>query len=702
MKILTDKAVKWAIASTLTLASPAVAMAQVAADMTLKTEYAFPFKKVQPVKVVTYASGIFTFHDDVATTINGKEIAKLEKLIKEMKISPSGANVALISANKKKNRGAAFKLNQIDGKIKDFKEKKLGIPMAGEYTSDARRYLLATDKRLNILDARTFEPIDTMSLPFVPNDIQISENGYYLAMSDGAKVAVYNFEEKKQRQAWDFGGAVTGIGFNDDNSEFAILTSDGTLTIYDTRNFLIKKEIDNVGEGIAFDYNFDGKYVAVATSPSCIEIINLIDPEDEREIIDIAAGGITDITFVPDAMNRTLLVYTVNGGIAAKRMLKLSPYYGKLIADGAKEKMDEWLKMMPGESMEAYTTRIMDANQKAKMREFEDEIATQLAGNRLNMDQISLGRYDRGQGLLGINLGNMPAIYLPVSEDDAIAFKDAQGLEFRNVKYGVTSNDRFEVIYAEVYNPADGKTYVYNNLDRTPLTFMEGDDNVISLEVLQQQRLEEVRLEEIRRTVVEEAKSRNVISDHTSITVNSSVEPSIDANGNRILNYKVNFVYTVDPEFTQEEDFGPGKYKAEDSHAATAMLDIIGKAFESELGQYLTAGKKAVVKISGSADATPIRYGIAYDGAYGTFEDEPVYQNDQLTAISIDTRSGIKQNEQLAFLRAYGVKNYLDTNVSKLGEMNTDYRYHISVAEDKGSEFRRIATEFTFFDVFNK
>lgn len=352
--------------------------------------------------------------------------------------------------------------------------------------------------------------------------------------------------------------------------------------------------------------------------------------------------------------------------------------------------------------MEAYMTRIMDANQKAKMREFEDEIATQLAGNRLNMDQISLGRYDRGQGLLGINLGNMPAIYLPVSEDDAIAFKDAQGLEFRNVKYGVTSNDRFEVIYAEVYNPADGKTYVYNNLDRTPLTFMEGDDNVISLEVLQQQRLEEVRLEEIRRTVVEEAKSRNVISDHTSITVNSSVEPSIDANGNRILNYKVNFVYTVDPEFTQEEDFGPGKYKAEDSHAATAMLDIIGKAFESELGQYLTAGKKAVVKISGSADATPIRYGIAYDGAYGTFEDEPVYQNDQLTAISIDTRSGIKQNEQLAFLRAYGVKNYLDTNVSKLGEMNTDYRYHISVAEDKGSEFRRIATEFTFFDVFNK
>lgn len=441
--------------------------------------------------------------------------------------------------------------------------------------------------------------------------------------------------------------------------------------------------------------------MAVVTSPSTIEIINIIDPDDRRDVMDIEKGGITDIKFVPDAYRRTLMTYTVNGGIDVRRMLKLSPYYGKLVAEGAKEMMDEWLKMMPGESMEDYAKRVSDENRRNKMREFEDEISTRLAGDQLAMSEVSLGKYDRGQGLLGINLGNMPAIYLPVSEDDVVAFNDGKNLEFRNVKYGVTANDKFEIIYAEVYNPADGKTYIYNNLDRTSLSFLEGDDNVISLEVLQQQRLEEMRLDEIRRKVVEEAKSRNVISDHTSITVDSRVEPDFDANGNRILNYKIRIVYEVEPEFTAEEDFGPGKYKAEDSHAATAMLDIIKRAFDSELSQYLNAGKKATIKIAGSADATPILYGIAYDGSYGDFDDEPVYQNDQLTAITVNRKTGIKQNEQLAFLRAYGVKDFLDKNVEKLKDMNTDYRYYISVSQDKGSQFRRISTEFTFFDAFN-
>lgn len=700
MRHFAYKTIKWAIASALTLAIPSTAYAQVETNQTLKTQYSFTVKGGQPGGIASCGSGIFTFVGNHAQTLSNKELAELGKIVKSMEISPSGANFMLISFDKNKNRGAAFKMTTADTKIKDFKNKKLGNPIAGIYTRDARRFLLATDKRLNILDARTFEPIDTMPLQFIPTNMAISENGYYLAMTDGAKVAVYNFEEKKPRQTWDFGGAICDIGFNDDNTEFAILTNDGTLTIYDTRNFLIKKELDNLGDSRAFDYNFDGKYVAIVTSPRTIEIVNLIDPED-RDVIDIEKGGITDMKFIPDSYRRTLMAYTVDGGIDVRRMLKLSPYYGKLVAEGAKEMMDEWLKMMPGESMDDYAKRISDENRKNKLREFEDEIATRLAGDQLSMSEVSLGKYDRGQGLLGINLGNMPAIYLPVSEDDVVAFKSGKDLEFRNVKYGVTANDKFEIIYAEVYNPADGKTYIYNNLDRTPLSFLEGDDNVISLEVLQQQRLEEMRLDEIRRKVVEEAKSRNVISDHTSITVSSSVEPDIDANGNRILNYKVRFVYEVEPEFTAEEDFGPGKYKAEDSHAATAMLDIIKKAFDRELGQYLTAGKKSAIKITGSADATPILYGIAYDGSYGDFDDEPVYQNDQLTAITINPKTGIKENEQLAFLRAYGVKDFLDKNVEKLKEMNTDYRYYISVSEDKGSQYRRISTEFTFFDVFD-
>ncbi len=56
------------------------------------------------------------------------------------------------------------------------------------------------------------------------------------------------------------------------------------------------------------------------------------------------------------------------------------------------------------------------------------------------------------------------------------------------------------------------------------------------------------------------------------------------------------------------------------------------------------------------------------------------------------------ENEQLAFLRAYSVKNYLNDNIKALNDMNTNYRYDIDVAKDKGSEFRRITIEFNFID----
>ncbi len=56
--------------------------------------------------------------------------------------------------------------------------------------------------------------------------------------------------------------------------------------------------------------------------------------------------------------------------------------------------------------------------------------------------------------------------------------------------------------------------------------------------------------------------------------------------------------------------------------------------------------------------------------------------------------------EQLAFIRAMGVKDYLEKNVSNLNDMKSDYRYYITVSEGKGGEFRRITTEFTFIDAF--
>ncbi len=666
-----------------------------------KEQYTFR-QATTPQGLTKYSYTVYGFGNGKVTTLRGDAICDVKKPLTHVRISPAGTSVAVVAVDKKNNQARVFSMSETDMEQFKLNIKKYGNPTAVAYTPDSRKLLVASDKGLFMFDSRKFTPVDTIApLPFSPTTMVFSNNAYYLAMTDGEKTAVYNFEDKKLRKQWpaEPGIKVNSLAFSENNSEFAILTDDGLLSLFDTRTFLPKSTIDGLGEGLGCAFNLDGKYIAVATSPTNIAIINLLE-DDDREFLDVEAGGLSDLLFITDSESNPLMAYNAEKAINIKRMTALTPYYGKLISEGVDEMMNEWLKMMPGETMEDYQKRVNDESRMNQMRLFESEIATGFAGDLVSMSNISLGKYDRTNNVLALDIDNMPSIFLPVPEKSVGAFKNTDDLEFRDAKYGILPNDNFELVYARIYNKADGETYIYDNIDRTPLNFMEGDDNVVSLEIIQQQQMEELKLQELRKKVVEEAKSQNVISDHTKITVDSRVVPSFNADGDKILNYQVRFTYEVDPEFSVHEDFAPGKYRAEQSGAASSMLSIVKQAFEGDFAQYVQSGKKLTIKISGTADASPIIRGIPYDGVYGDFEDEPIYQDNQLKGISVSTKSGIKENEQLAFLRAMGVKNFLQNNVSNLGNMNTNYQFHIAVAEGKGAEFRRITTEFTFIDVY--
>ncbi len=361
--------------------------------------------------------------------------------------------------------------------------------------------------------------------------------------------------------------------------------------------------------------------------------------------------------------------------------------------------MAEWEKMMPGESMEEYRNRVTDESRARQRRLFEDEISTNFAGDLLAGATMSLGSYDRANGVLALTFDTMPTIFLPVPESDAVGFKNPDDLVLSDVQYGILPDDSFEIVYAKVTNNADGKSYIYDNLQRAAMDYMAVED-AVSLEVLQQQQMEEIKLQEIREKVMQEAKKENVISDHTNISVDSRVVPDYDANGKKILNYKVNFTYDVDPEFSVVEDFGPGKYHVGESGAASSMLKIVKDAFEGDFKQYISKGKKLNITLCGTADATPIIRGIPYDGSYGDIESEPVYKDGELSTITVTRQTGIKENDQLALLRALGVKDFLENNVDNFNDMNTNYKYEVNISKDKGSAFRRITVDFTFVDAF--
>lgn len=664
-----------------------------------KIDYVFKLKDT-PVQLSPYNTVVYSRSPQHVMTMRGHRLYDTKKNLVTLCVNPSGVNFGIIEADKKGKKSAGFySTYKQNDKTGDFDVKKYGQPSAIVYTPDARKVLVATDKGLFIFEPRKMKLIDQMELDFVPDAMCISDNSYYLTLSGGDRVVVYNFEKKTVRRDWTFGVKVTDMTFSNGSGEFAVLTDDGILSVYDTRTFNIKNTIEDLGSGIACAFNADGKYIVVATSPETLEVINLVRPTD-RNTLPVENGGVNDICFIKDADGNSVLAYTGDLMLHAKRMQNLEPHFAKLISDEVDQMMAEWEKMMPGESMEDYRLRVNDETRSRQRRLFEDEISTQLAGDLLADATMSLGNYDRTNQVLAIDFSTMPTIYLPVPESDVTSFHSAGDLVLTDVQYGVLPDDTFEIVYAKVFNKVDGKTYEYNNHDRVAMDFMGGDANVVSLEILQQQQMEVLKLQELREKVVEEARNRSLISNHTNITVDSKVVPDYDANGEKILNYQVNFTYQVDPEFSAAEDFPPGKYLVDESGAASSMLKIVKEAFEGDFAQYVKDGKKLKVVISGTADATPIIRTIPYNGVYGDFVDEPIYENGDLTAIIVTQADGVKENRQLAFLRAEGVKDYLKTNVGNLDKMDADYTIRVDVTEGKGSEFRRITANFIFVDVF--
>lgn len=654
-------------------------------------------QKLTPQGIDNYLFSTYYYNGKKTFNLRSLPLSSAPGLIKSLKINPSGTSYAVLAQKGKETQAVIYDLWKANRILHEFKE--VEQPIALCYTPDARRILIATPNELLFFNARLYDLQDKIEMPFVTNKLAVSSNGYYLAAAGDNRLTVWNLEQKTIRKEFDLGIAVKDIAFSDDNSTFAVLTADGLLTTYDTRNFLILQSFDAMGNAISCSFHPEGKYLSVVTGDTHIAIVNLMDEQD-RTYVDNSLGGITDVRFVRDGKKRIFLTYNTSADMTYKLMSALAPNYTKLLADELNDRMNDWMKMMPGETLEEYKLRVNDETRVKQMRLFEQEIATRMADNLVQMSEVTLGSYNPESNMLAVNFNTMPTIYLNVPSTEVNDFMDTGNLEFRNAKYGLTKQDKFELIYADVYNKVSGKTYVFDNLDRQSLDYLKSDDNFVPLELVQQSNMEELKLQEIKEKIVNLAKQQNTISDHTQISVNARIVSDQDADGKKIMNYKIDFAYEVEKGFSAQEDFAPGKYKAGESGAAQSMLAIVKTAFENDFAQYVKPGRKLHVHITGMADALPINGKIAYDGCYGDFVNEPVYKNNDLSNITVTKAEGITQNEQLAFLRATGVKEYINENIPAFGKMNTDYQHNIEVTAGKGGEFRRITVEFTFIDAF--
>lgn len=575
-------------------------------------------------------------------------------------------------------------------------------PTAISYSANAKLLYIATDNyTIQTYNLSTKEKTSEIRTTSLANYITVSNNGYFISAVDGSILYIYNAETGRVRKVLELDADINWLSFSPDNTQLAVLLKTGKLHFYDTKSFTLSQTYTDMGEARCCKYHPEGKYISVITASNQVKVINMKNP-DEKDSIVSPYNGVTQLGYAKPVRGNMMLLYNNLSQINFHELDELVPDYEHLVADEVEELMDEWMKMMPGESMEEYRLRVNDETRAAQYAKFENEVATSMAGDKVGSADVSFGSYNQDQNKLEVNFDNMPSIFLDVPQEDVAEFSQPEKLSFANSIYGVGENDQFELIYTEVTNTETGKTYVFDNLAKQSLDYMSSDDNFVPLDLIQQSSMEEVKLQAIREEVVAEAKESNLISEHTHINVKTKVEAGTDANGNKIMNYNIDFNYDVDQEFSAQEDFKPGKYNVEQSASAIAMLQIIKNAFNNEFRQYIQPGRKVRIIVTGAADAMPINNKIAYSGEYGNTEDMTVTKNGEMTSVTLTQQSGITSNDQLALARALSVQNYTTMHLTELSAMQCEYDYVTNVSNERGAEFRRIGVKFVFIDAFRE
>ena len=630
------------------------------------------------------------------------DVRKIERIV----FNPTGSSIALLRA---KNPISIYSFRDRNKKLFELKEKRKKLkakpmPVSMCYSADARSFIVGNSLgEIVIYDTKEYMPLAYIQGEAPATALAMSSNNYFIAAAAGQNINIWNFQTKELRKAIPMPAVVKEVTFSPDAALLAVTTDDNHLTIIDTKNWDKVDIFDKLGGTLSSpSFHPEGKYISVVKDGKNIEIINLKNGVVEQDIVD-PTGGVTGGRFFKNNQNSEVFLLTNR----TKQMVfwdanGLNPFYGKIMGREVDAKMNEWVKMMQGESMEDYAIRVNDETRIKQQQLFAQEVATALAGDRISMDNPFIDGYDASNNMLNIGFKGLPSIGLEVPSNEAGDFKDGK-MKFSNAVYVLNDKDEFELAYVEVTNETTNKVYIYDNIGHTKLTALEADENFVPLEIMQQATREEAQLAEIKEQVIEEKKQDKLITDNTQINVKTEVIPGVDANGKKILNYKVGYQYEViNKEFSAKEDFPSGGYNIERSNAAMSLMKIIKNAFEGDFAKYLSEGKQVKVIITGSADAAPIRGRLAYDGRYGEFVDEPYYKDGNLDNITVTKAGGIAQNEQLALMRAAGVKTYIEKNVTTLGNTKNEYEYHVEVAKERGGEFRKINVEFVIMDAFQQ
>lgn len=209
-------------------------------------------------------------------------------------------------------------------------------------------------------------------------------------------------------------------------------------------------------------------------------------------------------------------------------------------------------------------------------------------------------------------------------------------------------------------------------------------------------KIEEVLRNELNSYIIE-MQNQKFISDNVVSEVKLDM---VDENGTPGLKIVYSYSLKNDTLKYQTDDFTLGNYRVNGSNAAMVTLALMKRSLQGELKKYITPQKEVSITINGNADATTIRKAIPYKGEYGNTinEDCEVKGKQQTMAVSIT--KGITDNNTLAFMRSYAVRDYITNDIEVLKQTRNNFHHKALVSEFQGGKYRRVSIEIIVHNAF--
>jgi hypothetical protein len=611
-----------------------------------------------------------------------------------LSLNPSGSNFALATD---KHLIELWSFEKKESRIARIKAHTEQIHTL-DYSYDAR-YLLSgsADGTVRIWDSKTGEAILTLPVGEPVLSACFDPSGLFIANSRVDDVVVWNFSSRSiLKELTGHTAPVKKVKFSDDGRYLLSCDEDNTVILWNTADWSTYRKIYLTDDVKDIDIHNNNKYLAVIGETGNLSIWNLKKKEVAQQLPQREPG--VNVHFSYDyEKEKALLVHTGKKYSFIWDAEGLEPHFGRMAAQNARRKFDAWSRKRPDENPTGYALRMSNDSLQTKRERFHREAATELGLKWRPLYPPTLSAYNPENISYTLTFPNIEPVEIKVSPANREFFEsEFSRAVFSSPVYRIDDRDEFHLDYLEILMPH--RTYYLDNINRISLP----EDNIpVSGAIIQKVGEEEAILKQKLTDYFEKEVERQRISDNIKVNVEAKAQKGTGEDGSAVVDYAVNYSYEVlNSGSRQVGDWEPGRYLLEESNAAQASVQVIRRTFEEELAPYLKEGKRISVRITGSADGSPVRQTIGYDGRYGDFLGEPYYLNGNIDNITITAREGIKANDQLAYLRTFGVRRFLETSVPILKRTRNQFEHHVFVAESRGNEFRRVSIEITIHDAF--